>query len=91
MFMTLQQLIHKAITDPQFRAALEGKAVNPSEMGCTHQQVQVAAIALRFNRRPAGQGQRALGDLLGNNVLAVPGWRGPTVQSLSSEAAAPAR
>jgi hypothetical protein len=83
--MTLQQLIHRAITDPAFRAALESKQVDPLDIGCTAQQAQVAAIALRFNHRPADQGRRALGDLLDNNVLAVPGWRHSPAGSLAGD------
>lgn len=76
--MTLQEIIRRAITNPEFRLALETGAVDPLEIGCTNHQVQAAATALRFNSNAARNGQREthlLGGLLDNNVFTLPGWR----------------
>ena len=76
--MTLQQLIHQAMINPTFRAALEAGTVDAGEISCTAHQIQAAATALRFNNtatRGEQRGKHLFDDLLGNNVFTLPGWR----------------
>lgn len=76
--MTLQQLIRKALTNPEFRLALETGAVDPAAIRCTTHEVAAAATALRLNGAAARNGRGgwlSLDDLFGNNVFTLPGWR----------------